>query len=325
MKQNILNSKGKILMENNEKQKYLIPSTIWESVLGHNTGCLMVDSIVNGNVECHQIYDRGTPDERIGMKLTTFKIDEFLVAFKPEENNPENDKIVDNYERNLGVEYSTLSHQIGVRFNSNGDIVSTSLLSNNESTESSNYIKMDGEKSGFDGGAIRYTKNGKGRFDLVPGDVIADILSYATDRFYGNAVLTASKSSMLEEAYRGDLDDRFANTVINMVIHHYCAADIVGDVGEEPMMEVSEFCFFKGFYDMLKDLALHYECGAEKYGVNNWKKGIPVTGGERGGSFMDSALRHLNQYCQDLTDEKHYISCIWNCVCGLWTLRNQNK
>ena len=216
------------------------------------------------------------------------------------------------------------SKGLGVfKLNNKGEVISTKVLG--EFIGSENYIKMDGEKSGFDGGAIRYTKNGKGRFDLIPDDVIADILSYATDRFYGNAVLTASKSSMLEEAYRGDLNDRFTNTVINMVIHHYCAADIVGDVGEEPMMEVSEFCFFKGFYDMLKDLALHYECGAEKYGVNNWKKGIPVTGGERGGSFMDSALRHLNQYCQDLTDEKHYISCIWNCVCGLWTLRNQNK
>ena len=81
--------------------------------------------------------------------------------------------------------------------------------------------------------------------------------------------------------------------------------------------------FIDGFKKMLKALAIHYENGAEKYGVDNWKKGIPVTGGDRGGSFMDSAMRHLTQYLIGLTDEPHYISCIWNCVCGLWTLHHQ--
>jgi hypothetical protein len=58
---------------------------------------------------------------------------------------------------------------------------------------------------------------------------------------------------------------------------------------------------------MLHDLAIHYENGAEKYGPDNWKKGIPLTGGERGGSFTDSGLRHLNQWCQGLSDEPHHI------------------
>jgi hypothetical protein len=291
---------------------------IWEPIIQGVEGTIVIIgmSADDKTIFARQLFN----DKELGVDVIDYNMDTFDQVFKPRG---------DRWSFTNNCVYSTAkvpetSKGIGVfKLNNKGDVVSTKVLG--EYTGSENYIKMDGEKSGFDGGAIRYTKNGKGRFDLVPGDVIADILSYATDRFYGNAVLTASKSSMIEEAYRGDLDDRFANTVINMVIHHYCAADIVGDVGEEPMMEVSEFCFFKGFYDMLKDLALHYECGAEKYGVDNWKKGIPVTGGERGGSFMDSALRHLNQYCQDLTDEKHYISCIWNCVCGLWTLRNQNK
>ena len=285
---------------------------IWEPIIPGVQGTVV---IVGTNADDNVVFARQLiNDKELCEDVINFNMNTFDSVFKPRgdkwsfytEKVPEESK-------GLGV----------LKLNNKGEVISTKILG--EFTGSENYIKMDGEKSGFDGGAIRYTKNGKGRFDLIPGDVIADILSYVIDRFYGNAVLTASKSSMIEEAYRGNLDDRFANTVINMVIHHYCAADIVGDVGEEPMMEVTEFCFFKGFYEMLKDLALHYECGAEKYGVDNWKKGIPVTGGERGGSFMDSALRHLNQYCQDLTDEKHYISCIWNCVCGLWALRNSQK
>ena len=297
-------------MENNEKKKYLIPSTIWESVIGHSTGCLMIDSIVNDNVTCYQIYDRGTADERIGMKLTTFKIDEFLIAFKPEET-PENEKIVDNYARNLGVEYSTLSHQIGVENNSNG--------------ESSNYIKMDGEKAAFEGGATRYTKTGKGRYDLIPNDVIADIIGYAQDKFYEKNIISISKADIIEDAYRGEADDRFSNTIINLIIHHYAPADIVTNDMGLPAMEVTIVSFMDGYANMMKDLAIHYENGAEKYGVDNWKKGIPVTGGDRGGSFMDSAMRHLTQYLVGLNDEPHYISCIWNCVCGLYTLREEQK
>ena len=291
---------------------------IWEPIIPGVQGTIVIMGVNADDkiILAQQLFD----NKKLGDDVIDYNMNTFDQVFKPRG---------DRWSFTNNCVYSTAkvpeeSKGLGVfKLNNKGEVISTKILG--EFTGSENYIKVDGEQSGFEGGAIRYTKNGKGRFDLVPGDVIADILSYATDRFYGNAVLTASKSSMIEEAYRGDLDDRFANTVINMVIHHYCAADIVGDVGEEPMMEVTEFCFFKGFYEMLKDLALHYECGAEKYGVDNWKKGIPVIGGERGGSFMDSALRHLNQYCQDLTDEKHYISCIWNCVCGLWTLRNSQK
>lgn len=291
---------------------------IWEPIIPGVQGTIVIMGVNadDKTILAQQLFD----NKELGDDVIHYNMNTFDQVFKPRGDMW---SFTDNCVHST-VKVPEESKGLGVfKLNNKGDVISTKILG--EFTGFENYIKMDGEKSGFEGGAIRYTKNGKGRFDLIPDDVIADILSYAADRFYGNAVLTASKSSMIEEAYRGDLNDRFTNTVINMVIHHYCAADIVGDVGEEPMMEVSEFCFFKGFYDMLKDLALHYECGAEKYGVDNWKNGIPVTGGERGGSFMDSALRHLNQYCQDLTDEKHYISCIWNCVCGLWALRNSQK
>ena len=76
---------------------------------------------------------------------------------------------------------------------------------------------------------------------------------------------------------------------------------------------------------MLEELAIHYENGAEKYGVDNWKKGIPVIGGDRGGSFTDSGLRHLNQFIQGKTDEPHHISCIWNFFGALWTLDHEGK
>lgn len=297
-------------MENNEKKKYLLPNTIWESVIGHNTGCLMIESIIDDIIICHQIFDRGTFNERIGMTPKSFGIESFLIAFKPEENNPENDKIVNEHIKNIGTDDLT-SH--------------TSLLSDDKPTESSNYLKMDGEKAAFDSGAIRYTKTGKGRYDLIPGDVIADIIGYAIDLFEDNNTVTVSKADIIEVAYRGEVEDRFKNTIINLVIQYYSPADVIQDDRGLPAAEGTIVSFMDGMANMLKDLAIHYENGAEKYGVDNWKKGIPVVGGDRGGSFMDSAMRHLAQYLIGLTDEPHQISCIWNCVCGLWTLQEEQK
>lgn len=297
-------------MENNEKKKYLLPNTIWESVIGHNTGCLMIESIIDDIIICHQIFDRGTFNERIDMTPKSFGIESFLIAFKPEENNPENDKIVNEHIKNISTDDLT-SH--------------TGLLSDDKPTESSNYLKMDGEKAAFDSGAIRYTKTGKGRYDLIPGDVISDIIGYAIDLFEDNNTVTVSKADIIEVAYRGEVEDRFKNTIINLVIQYYAPADVIQDDRGLPAAEVSIVSFMDGMANMLKDLAIHYENGAEKYGVDNWKKGIPVTGGDRGGSFMDSAMRHLAQYLIGLTDEPHQISCIWNCVCGLWTLHEEQK
>lgn len=189
---------------------------------------------------------------------------------------------------------------------------------------SENYIKMDGEKAAFDGGAIRYTKTGKGRFDLIPGDIIVDLVTHAWENFYCEGTMTTSRSDIIQCAYQPD-DARYFETIINLVNWRYVQGNTgVDDAGEE-CKETTYHEFMRGLCKMLKDLAVHYENGAEKYGVDNWKKGIPVTGGDRGGSFTDSGLRHLNQYLLGYTDEPHCIACIWNFIGAIWTLRNENK
>lgn len=189
---------------------------------------------------------------------------------------------------------------------------------------SDNYIKMDGEKAEFNGGAVRYTKTGKGRFDLIPGDIIVDLITHAWENFYHDGTMTTSMSDIIQCAYQED-DVRYYETIINLINWEYTyGAHGVDDNGED-CKETTYHEFIRGLCKMLKDLAIHYENGAEKYGVDNWKKGIPVTGGDRGGSFTDSGLRHLNQYLSDCTDEHHCIACIWNFIGALWTLRNENN
>lgn len=183
-----------------------------------------------------------------------------------------------------------------------------------------NYIKMDGEKDSFEGGAIRYTKKGKGRYDLIPSQQIHDILNYAKLN-WGNIVGKddefCSIHNVLMSAYP-DADDLTYDNYIEIIINiiRYCyivsASNQIFDA------------FMMGFVKMLKDLAIHYEMGAEKYGVDNWKNGIPETKGERGGSFRDSGLRHVQQLLDGNTDEPHQIAAIWNFIGAMYVRKHQN-
>jgi hypothetical protein len=74
----------------------------------------------------------------------------------------------------------------------------------------------------------------------------------------------------------------------------------------------------KGRYDLLptiaiKRLAEHFEKGAVKYGIDNWKKGIPLR------RYLDSCLRHTFKYLNGDRDEDHLAAAIWNLACLLET------
>ena len=178
-------------------------------------------------------------------------------------------------------------------------------------------IKMDGEKAEFEGGAIRYTKTGKGRFDLIPKDVYQLVLERAKDEWFANDQWVCVKPDNVRAAAHSTLSSKWVDTIIGLIIQHYFWKD-----PERSLRETS--CSYEHFLYYLdlaeKELAIHYEKGAEKYGVDNWKNGIPATGGGRGGSFEDSGLRHLNQYFRGETDENHFAAALWNFWCGAWVM-----
>lgn len=184
-----------------------------------------------------------------------------------------------------------------------------------------NYIKMDGEKDSFEGGAIRYTKKGKGRYDLIPSQQIHDILDYAKlnwDNIVGKDDEFCSIHNILMSAYPDADDltyDNYIEIIINIIRYCYIVA------ANNKIFDA----FMMGFVKMLKDLAVHYEMGAEKYGVDNWKNGIPETKGERGGSFRDSGLRHLQQLLDGKTDEPHQIAAIWNFIGAMYVRKHQDN
>ncbi len=147
-------------------------------------------------------------------------------------------------------------------------------------------IKDSGDRTQFESGAVRDMREGKGRCDLLPLEVVA--------RLYGNH---DGKTNMFEYIVR------FQNT---NETHHLVKA--LFKFGEEAYgkTERTAIC------TMLLEVAKHFEEGAKKYGESNWQKGIPVY------CYIDSAVRHYLKWLRGDKDEPHDRAFVWNLMCCIW-------
>jgi len=98
-----------------------------------------------------------------------------------------------------------------------------------------------GERTVFETGGMRECIDGKGRCDLLPLDVISELLG-------GDAILM----SVHNYIYNGDTKDLYS--------------------------AVYDFIDLKGWdtYTAILELAIHYGDGAKKYADRNWEKGLPL-------------------------------------------------
>lgn len=100
-------------------------------------------------------------------------------------------------------------------------------------------IKDSGERTEFDTGAVRDMRAGKGRCDLMPLSVVAEVMDDVIIR----------DIAMFQET--GDWRD------LSDAILHFAH-----DRGW-------------GLAELMLEVSVHFEEGAKKYGENNWQKGIP--------------------------------------------------
>ena len=63
----------------------------------------------------------------------------------------------------------------------------------------------------------------------------------------------------------------------------------------------------------LKRVMKRYLDGAEKYGENNWMKGMPLS------VYYDCAHRHLDAWWSGDDKEDHAAAVVWNMLCAMWT------
>ena len=149
-------------------------------------------------------------------------------------------------------------------------------------------IKDSGNRTEFESGAVRDIQDGKGRCDLLPLEVAAQMIE---DEYgYEEASIIRAIEAFKNSGCQGNLYAAMCNT---------------------------KGLIFISVATMLLEVAIHFEDGAEKYGDRNWEKGIPTD------RYIDSAVRHYLKYLRGDTDERHDRAFIWNIMCCIWTCENK--
>lgn len=150
-----------------------------------------------------------------------------------------------------------------------------------------NSILDSGELTTFETGAVRSDKNAdgsrKGRCDLLPLESVSKCLR-ANPADYGDV------GSPL------DCIRRFQNS----------------DDTTHLVLAVHAFTGYPNVISAILDVAIHYEEGAEKYGEDNWRKGLPIN------NYISSMVRHYLKWLRGDTDEHHDRAFVWNVLCCIW-------
>jgi hypothetical protein len=149
------------------------------------------------------------------------------------------------------------------------------------------HILDSGDRTQFESGAVRDMRVGKGRCDLMPLDVVAELVNG---------------------------DDEFEDSMF-WFIHRFQETDDVGYLYKS--LEWFHVEYGWDVFTMLLEVSIHFEDGAKKYGDNNWRKGIPVK------VFLDSALRHYIKFLRGDKDEPHDRAVCWNLMCAIWTAKHK--
>lgn len=152
------------------------------------------------------------------------------------------------------------------------------MIKNKMTAGGAGVILDSGERTEFNSGAVRDMREGKGRCDLLPLNVIG--------------------------AHYEDL--------ILLCISEFQNSGAVGDL-YDVLSEIPERFGYGNSETMFLELAKHFAEGAKKYGVDNWKKGIPVW------CYIDSAVRHYLKWLRGDKDEPHDRAFTWNIICAIWT------
>jgi len=151
-------------------------------------------------------------------------------------------------------------------------------------------ILDSGDRTEFETGAVRDMREGKGRCDLLPLDVVID---------YIEEYISIPSAKPLYPIY--DFQQSGEPRTLLRCLYLF-AMDRHG--------------WNLNHSTMLLEVAKHFEEGAKKYGDNNWRKGIPVR------CYIDSAVRHYLKYLRGDKDEPHDRAFCWNILCAIWTCKH---
>lgn len=151
------------------------------------------------------------------------------------------------------------------------------------------HILDSGSKTEFTTGAVRDSREGKGRCDLLPLDVVCQ--------------------------YYYDIGLDIAFSIFERIGHFEASGNPVHLL--EALKYFCEDRWDKDCNSMFLETSKQYAEGAEKYGENNWKNGMPVK------IYIDSAVRHYLKFLRGDKDEPHDRAICWNLMCAIWTCKHK--
>lgn len=160
-------------------------------------------------------------------------------------------------------------------------------------------IKDSGNRTAFESGALRDIQEGKGRCDLLPLDII-DL--WCDDGLQGTLYYVGKYLKCKDNT------DYFELILNQFAEEHQAKRIAAGENVNNKLYSLEEYR-----WNLVLELAKHFEEGAKKYGDRNWEKGIPCD------RYIDSAVRHYCKWRAEWDDEPHDRAFIWNVVCCEWT------
>lgn len=158
-------------------------------------------------------------------------------------------------------------------------------------------INDSGNRTKFESGAVRDIQEGKGRCDLLPLDIID---------LWCDDGLKCTLYYVGEYLKHKGSKDSFLFALDHFAAEHQAKRIASGE--DDKMITLDQYK-----WNLVLEVAKHFEEGAKKYGDRNWEKGIPCT------RYIDSAVRHYCKWRAGWTDEPHDRAFIWNILCCEWT------
>ena len=169
------------------------------------------------------------------------------------------------------------------------DDISKHPLNSEEKETLKPVIKDSGDRTEFATGAVRDMREGKGRCDLMPLEVVSHLLKSKNN---ADKPIDCIKDFLKS-------NDTF---MLYMALEWFVTLVYKEDIPT-----------------MLLEVAKHFEEGAKKYGENNWQKGIPPK------CYIDSAVRHYLKWLRGDKDEPHDRAFVWNLMCCIWEVDYREK
>ena len=176
-------------------------------------------------------------------------------------------------------------------------------------------IKDSGSTQEFGNGAHRDNAKGKGRMDLVPlieasMAMFDDPVLYNTGKFMETRDPQYLVKAIRESAET--VETFHYHIMVQSLIDEGIQMRIIDENEPDAKNRMLKACIAH----MMLESSKLYEAGADKYGANNWKLGMPVN------RYLDSAMRHYHKTIRGDVDEPHYRSFVWNMLCAVWTCHN---